>query len=86
MHQNLKKIKQLCIKVNLLVNKRFVDDLIYFDDPQGNRIELVYKPMLDTDPFKPGRPISGFKTGALGMGHAVVHVKKIDDLIPFIEI
>ena len=39
--------------------------------------------MIDTDPFKPGRPISGFKTGALGMGHAVVHVKKIDDLIPF---
>ena len=39
--------------------------------------------MLDTDPFKPGRPISGFKTRALGMGHTVVHVKKIDDLIPF---
>ena len=64
-------------------DKRFVEDLIYFNDPQGNRIELVYKPMLDTDPFKPGRPISGFKTGPLGMGHAVVHVKKIDDLIPF---
>ena len=64
-------------------DKRFVEDLIYFNDPQGNRIEFVYKPMLDTDPFKPGRPISGFKTGALGMGHAVVHVKNIDDLIPF---
>ena len=38
---------------------RFVEDLIYFDDPQGNRIELVYNPMNDTDPFKPGRPISG---------------------------
>ena len=62
-------------------DKRFVEDLIYFNDPQGNRIELVYKPMLDTDPFKPGRPISGFKTGPLGMGHAVVHVKKIDNAI-----
>ena len=57
-------------------DKRFVEDLIYFNDPQGNRIELVYKPMLDTDPFKPGRPISGFKTGALGMGHALslIHI------------
>ena len=60
---------------NSFADKRFVEDLIYFNDPQGNRVELVYKPMNDTDPFKPGRPISGFKTGALGMGHAVVHVK-----------
>ena len=68
---------------NSFADKRFVEDLIYFNDPQGNRVELVYKPMNDTDPFKPGRPISGFKTGALVMGHAVIHVKKIDDLIPF---
>ena len=26
-----------------LTDKRFVEDLIYFDDPAGNRIELVYK-------------------------------------------
>ena len=49
-------------------DKRFVEDLIYFDDPQGNRVELVYNPMNDTDPFKPSRPISGFKTGALRNG------------------
>ena len=41
-------------------DKRFVDELIYFNDPQGNRIELVYSPMKDKDPFKPSRPISGF--------------------------
>ena len=58
-------------------DQRFVEDLIYFNDPQGNRIELVYNPMNDTDQFKPGRPISGFKTGALGMGHAVVHLSLI---------
>ena len=46
---------------NSFADKRFVEDLIYFNDPQGNRVELVYKPMNDTDPFKPGRPISGFK-------------------------
>ena len=52
-------------------DKRFVDELIYFNDPQGNRIELIYSPMKDKDSFKPSRPISGFKTGALGMGHVV---------------
>ena len=52
---------------NSFADKRFVEDLIFFNDPQGNRGELVYKPMNDTDPFKPGRPISGFKTGALGI-------------------
>ena len=65
-------------------DKRFVEDLIYFNDPQGNRIELVYKPMIDTDPFKPGRPISGFKTGALGMGHAVVPVSYTHLTLPTI--
>jgi len=62
---------------------RFVDDLIYFDDPAGNRIELVYKPHHETSPFVPGRPISGFKTGICGLGHAVLHVSNINDLIPF---
>ena len=64
-------------------DKRFVDELIHFNDPQGNRIELVYSPMKDTDPFKPARPISGFKTGALGMGHVVLHVKDFDSVVPF---
>ena len=80
------KLEENKVRVNLGKNsfgdKRFVEDLIFFNDPQGNRIELIYKPMKDDDPFKPGRPISGFKTGPLGMGHAVIHVKKIDDLIP----
>ena len=34
-------------------------------------------------PFKPGRSISGFRTGPLGMGHAVLHVKDINDAVPF---
>tara|TARA_B100001250_G_scaffold338783_1_gene305934 strand:- start:174 stop:1148 length:975 start_codon:yes stop_codon:yes gene_type:complete len=76
---------------NILVNlgnssysdKRFVEELIYFNDPQGNRIELVYSPMNDSDPFKPSRPISGFKTGPLGMGHVVLHVKDFDVVVPF---
>ncbi len=64
-------------------DKRFVEELIYFNDPQGNRIELVYSPMKDTEHFKPSRPISGFKTGALGMGHIVLYVKDFDKVVPF---
>ena len=66
-----------------LADKRFVEELFYFDDPQGNRIEIVFGPQKDNNPFIPGRPISGFKTGAYGMGHVVIHVKDIDSLIPF---
>ena len=39
--------------------------------------------MLTDDPFVPGRHISGFKTGPLGMGHAVLHTDNVDALLPF---
>ena len=35
-----------------------------------------------TDPFVPGRPIDGFKTGPYGMGHAVLHVSNAQSLVP----
>ena len=46
-------------------------------------LAVFSKPQIASDPFIPGRPISGFKTGALGMGHAVLHVENIDVLLPF---
>ncbi len=36
-----------------------------------------------SDPFQPGRNISGFRTGPLGMGHVVLHMKSIEDVMPF---
>ena len=57
-----------------LASRRYVEDLIYFTDPAGYRVELVWKPFKVDDPFIPGRPIDGFKTGPFGMGHAVLHV------------
>jgi 2,3-dihydroxybiphenyl 1,2-dioxygenase len=36
-----------------------------------------------SDPFRPGRPISGFRTGPLGMGHAVLPVEDVEPLLPF---
>ncbi|MEE2753286.1 MAG: VOC family protein [Candidatus Latescibacterota bacterium] len=64
-----------------LCDRRFVSELIYFDDPDGNRVELFYEPMLTTDPFKPGRSITGFNTKGLGMGHAVLHVKDVEKML-----
>lgn len=66
-----------------LNDRRFVADLIHFTDPAGNRVELFWKPMIATDLFVPGRPISGFKTGPLGIGHAVLHVPDVEVMLPF---
>jgi len=66
-----------------LADRRFVSNLIYFLDPAGNRLELVHGPMIADRPFRPGRPIDGFVTGAQGMGHAVLHVKDIEAMLPF---
>ena len=54
-----------------------------FNDPLGNRLEIFHGPETTSEPFKPGRSISGFRTGPLGMGHAVLHVKNINDAVPF---
>lgn len=62
---------------------RGVKGAIRFTDPVGNPIEAFYGPEMETEPFKPGRSISGFRTGALGMGHAVLHVKNVETLVPF---
>ena len=66
-----------------LADRRFVRDLISFADPGGNRLEAFYGPAVADTAFAPGRTHSGFRTGALGMGHAVFHVKNIDDLLGF---
>jgi 2,3-dihydroxybiphenyl 1,2-dioxygenase len=66
-----------------LADERRVKDLVVLADPQGNRLEIFHGAETASDPFKPGRSISGFRTGPLGMGHAVLHVTDIDDAVPF---
>lgn len=66
-----------------LPDQRHVSKLISFTDPDGNRLELFCEPEIASEPFTPGRRISGFKTGSLGMGHAVLHVRDVDALVPF---
>ncbi len=68
-----------------LAEERRVKDLIVVHDPAGNRLEIFHGPEIASDPFQPGRSISGFRTGPLGMGHAVMTVERIDDVIPFYQ-
>ena len=63
--------------------RRAVADAIRFKDPAGNRLEGFHGAETIDAPFKPGRPLSGFRTGTLGMGHAVLHVESADDLLWF---
>src|SRR3954467_14151631 len=66
-----------------LADERRVKDLIVFADPLGNRLEAFHGAELSTEAFSPGRNISGFRTGPLGMGHAVLTVERLDDVLPF---
>src|SRR5882672_8145532 len=64
-------------------DERRVADLISFEDPIGNRLEAFYGQETASDPFRPGRAISGFRTGPLGMGHVVLNVERVDEIMPF---
>lgn len=66
-----------------LADNRRVRSLISFRDPAGNHLEAFYGAEIDETPFVPGRSISGFRTGPLGLGHAVLTVEQIDAVMPF---
>ena len=66
-----------------LADERHVAELISFCDPAGHVLEAFWKAEVTSEPFVPGRPISGFRTGALGMGHAVINVEDVEPLLPF---
>ncbi len=66
-----------------LADRRHVRGLIICADPLGNRVELFHGAEIASTPFQPGRCISGFRTGTLGMGHAVLLVKSLDAVLPF---
>ena len=68
-----------------LADQRRVRDGIRFDDPAGNVLEAFHGPEIASDAFQPGRAISGFRTGPLGMGHLVMNVERIDRVLPFYQ-
>ena len=57
-----------------LAATRHVADVAWFCDPIGFRHELAWGQEHRPGSFRPGRPLSGFVTGAGGLGHLVMMV------------
>lgn len=53
---------------------RCVAGFYWFNDLMGFRHELAWGQHVTPNSFRPGRPMSGFKTGDQGMGHIVLLV------------
>lgn len=68
-----------------IADRRCVEDLISFHDPMGNRLEAFCGAALADAPFAPGRCISGFRTGPLGVGHVVLTTDSIARAMPFYQ-
>lgn len=58
-----------------LARSRGVVELVQFRDPNGIACEAYYGPLMNfQEPFHSTRPISGFETGTMGLGHMVISV------------
>ncbi len=59
---------------------RGVGAFIWFNDPLGNRIEICrdHADALVEEPLRFSRPLGGFKTGRLGLGHVVLMNSDVD--------
>src|SRR5260370_5051746 len=68
-----------------LAGERHVTDLIVLSDPGGNRLGIFHGAQSATASFKPGRNISGVRTGPLGMGHVVRHFCRMAEVIAFYQ-
>lgn len=66
-----------------LAGERFVRDGIRLRDPAGNQVEIVHGAEVTEERFVPGRTVSGFRTGALGLGHAVLTAPDVEPLARF---
>lgn len=69
-----------------LAQQRFVQELIFLTDPAGHRLEVFYGAAKATTGFEPGRSISGFRTGSLGLGHIVLSVADFPAMRGFYEL
>lgn len=66
-----------------LAERRRVAALIVAHDPLGNRLEFFHGAADAPTRFVPGRAISGFRTGSLGLGHVVLTARSVEAVIPF---
>ncbi|MFL5252945.1 MAG: VOC family protein [Rhodopila sp.] len=66
-----------------VADQRCAAEVIGFADPAGNRLEAFHGGQVDTEPFRPGRDIAGFRAGPLGMGHVLMAVPDVDAALAF---
>ena len=64
-------------------DRRHVIDLFKCVDPNDIPIEVYCGRPINPMPFHPARPMSGFKTGAMGLGHIFVYVRSLDESVRF---
>ena len=57
---------------------RGVDAFLWFLDPLGHRVEICHRHLDAIAPLRLARPLAGFKTGALGLGHVVLMNPEVD--------
>ena len=59
-----------------LTKLRRVAELIQLEDPNGVKLEIFHSPLIDYEqPFQSPRPIQGFLTDDMGLGHMVMGVE-----------
>jgi 2,3-dihydroxybiphenyl 1,2-dioxygenase len=63
--------------------ERGIVEFIHFQDPAGYRLEVFYGQEADFRPLVLTRPMDGYLTGELGMGHAVVGVPNYRECLDF---
>lgn len=66
-----------------VARRRQVAALARFDDPAGNSIELYHGRVTDYAPFVSPAGVSGFVTGNMGLGHAVLPALALDACVDF---
>ncbi|WP_103103064.1 VOC family protein [Pseudomonas sp. LFM046] len=62
------------------IARRGVAGMYHFRDPDGVRIEVCHGLGDAASPFVPGRPLGGFRTGDLGLGHVALITEHFDEL------
>lgn len=64
--------------------RRGVAELVKFADPNGVATEAYFGPLMSFEnPFRSPRPISGFETGTMGLGHIVLRVDDAEQSLQF---
>ena len=65
------------------IDDRRVIDLFRCVDPSGIPTEVYCGRPVNQQPFHPARPMSGFKTGDMGLGHVLVYTSRLDESVRF---